>query len=103
MSKSIDIGSKPRPASAKRAEAWVQKKAEQIRITVDIPAELHTRIKAACASRRVTMSEELRVLLENAYPAEGDGVQENHKLTNPDLLKSGNPDDGPDDSFWGDG
>lgn len=40
-----------------------------IRFTIDIPTELHTRIKAQCAANRVKMKEAIQELLENAFPA----------------------------------
>lgn len=52
---------------------WVstgEKKEEgpTIRFTIDIPTELHTRIKAQCASRRVKMKEVIQALLEKEFP-----------------------------------
>ena len=40
-----------------------------IRFTIDIPTELHTRIKAQCASKRVKMKEVIQELLEKAFPS----------------------------------
>ncbi len=34
------------------------------RLTIDIPEELHARIKSQCALRRTKMADEIRVLLE---------------------------------------
>ncbi len=37
------------------------------RLTIDIPEELHARIKSQCALRRTKMADEIRVLLENHF------------------------------------
>lgn len=37
------------------------------RLTLDIPATLHTRIKSQCALRGVKMVEEIRLVLENHF------------------------------------
>lgn len=42
---------------------------ETIRFTIDIPTELHTRIKAQCAAKRVKMKEAIQELLESAFPS----------------------------------
>ena len=42
--------------------------AATIRFTIDIPTELHTRIKAQCATRRVKMKEVIQSLLEKEFP-----------------------------------
>jgi predicted DNA binding CopG/RHH family protein len=34
------------------------------RLTIDIPASLHSRVKVACAQRGVKMADEIRELLE---------------------------------------
>lgn len=38
------------------------------RLTIDIPASLHTRIKIACAQRGNKMADEIRDLLEQTFP-----------------------------------
>lgn len=38
------------------------------RLTIDIPEELHARIKSQCALRRSKMADEIRKLLENSFP-----------------------------------
>lgn len=44
------------------------------RLTVDLPAELHGRVKAACALKGVKMVEEVTKLLEAHFPpSEGQG------------------------------
>lgn len=39
------------------------------RLTIDIPAVLHARIKSQCALRGIKMAEEIRLLLETHFPA----------------------------------
>lgn len=65
---------------AKQADDWVdtrnenkvsgsQETAPTKRVTVDIPAELHTRVKMQCAMRGVNMTEVMRDLLDREFPA----------------------------------
>lgn len=39
------------------------------RFTIDVPVELHARIKMACARRGKVMADEIRRLLEAEFPA----------------------------------
>jgi hypothetical protein len=65
-----------RPASA---EEWVQSSGPldretalfepMKRFTIDVPVELHKRVKAGCAQRGVKMCDLLRELLEREFPA----------------------------------
>lgn len=57
--------SRARP-SAQRAEQWVQDKAGEPvkRLTIELPARLHARVKAECALRGVKMKDLVRTLLE---------------------------------------
>lgn len=48
--------------SAKKIE-----KVETIRFTIDIPVELHAKIKYKCALKKVRMKEEIQTLLENHF------------------------------------
>jgi hypothetical protein len=75
MKKDITIG--PRPsvvkAAAKKTEndQFVKQGAEKEgtrRITFDVPASLHARVKGSCGLRGVKMIEELTALLEEKYP-----------------------------------
>jgi hypothetical protein len=74
MSKRVTIGGKPTPRAATpeaTADEWVNSRAtgdEMKRLTFDIPASLHRRIKVACASKGVKMADDLRELLERHYP-----------------------------------
>jgi ParG len=55
-------------------DAWVEKRVIEPetkealkRLTLDLPAPLHGRIKAACAMRGTKMVDEIRSLLEDKY------------------------------------
>jgi hypothetical protein len=72
--KKVSFGTRPAAPKeqAPTPEAWVdQRHAPEgtKRLTLDIAASLHARIKADCARRGVKMVEELRELLEREYPA----------------------------------
>jgi hypothetical protein len=74
------------PASRKHlksADAWVGQGVEphlhghgtppavkMKRFTIDVPQELHARVKIACAQRGLNMADELRRILERDFPAE---------------------------------
>ena len=63
-----------RPTSA---EGWVQSSkpldrepsGPMKRFTIDVPVELHKRVKAGCAQRGLKMCDLLRELLEREFPA----------------------------------
>jgi hypothetical protein len=40
---------------------------EMKRFTIDVPAELHRRIKTACAARGTIMADEIRAMLEEKF------------------------------------
>lgn len=63
--KKVVFGAKPAPT----ANNWVDQKdaVETRRLTLDIPVELHGRIKSACALRGKKMVEEITKLLEEKY------------------------------------
>ncbi|MFQ6015972.1 MAG: ribbon-helix-helix protein, CopG family [Anaerolineae bacterium] len=48
-----------------------QTKQPRVRLSLDVSPELHTALKVAAARRRISMSELLRQLLENAFIALG--------------------------------
>ena len=53
--------------AAQQAESWVQDKpaGEPVkRLTIELPAQLHAQVKAACALRGVKMKDLVRTLLE---------------------------------------
>lgn len=72
MSKKIAFGTKPMPKATPQASAdqWVEHRTSEAnkRLTIDIPASLHARIKSACALQGVKMNEEIRKLLEQHFP-----------------------------------
>jgi hypothetical protein len=77
MTKKVAFGAKPQPAKTIGAnpDQWVTSKRESKgermkRITFDVPASLHARIKSQCALRGVKMNEELRELVEKHFPAD---------------------------------
>ena len=76
MSKTITFKPPPRPASA---EEWVRHHREPspqpdeprrfARFTIDVPVDLHRRIKSVCAQRGLKMADVLREQLEREFPA----------------------------------
>jgi plasmid stability protein len=46
----------------------------RVRLSLDIPPELHTTLKVAAARRRLSMSELLRQLLENSLAVLGESA-----------------------------
>lgn len=56
------IAAKRRDASVNARNAPAQK-----RLTIDIAAELHARIKSRCAANRVNMSDQIRALLMREF------------------------------------
>ena len=77
MSKKISFGSNPRKKKTEElADEWVSKgavetslpeTAEITRFTIDIPNELHRKIKSYCALKGIKMKEEIQVLLEKHF------------------------------------
>ena len=71
MSKKVAFGIKPgaaRPDTA-QADEWVNRRDPEAmkRLTIDVPASLHARIKSQCALRGVKMADEVRGLLEKHF------------------------------------
>ena len=69
--KKVALTTKPehRP-EAPSADQWVASRAMEEgtkRLTIDLPASLHARIKASCALRGVKMVDEIRALLEEHF------------------------------------
>jgi hypothetical protein len=66
----------------KSADAWVGQGVEphlssapaaavkMKRFTIDVPQELHARVKVACAQRGLNMADELRRILDREFPAD---------------------------------
>ena len=77
MPKKIYFGSKPKAKQdIKNIENWIkdgskenapQKKVETVRFTIDIPVELHARIKFKCAMKKVRMKDEIQNLFEKHF------------------------------------
>lgn len=72
MSKKISFSVKPGAArvdDAAKADDWVNNRMETTkRLTIDVPASLHARIKSQCALRGVKMADAVRELLEQHFP-----------------------------------
>lgn len=71
MSKTVSFGAKPKkPVNIPTADTWVDHHRVEgtKRLTLDISASLHTRMKISCAARGTKMAEEIRQLLEEHYP-----------------------------------
>lgn len=75
MTKKVAFGAKPQ--KARTPDEWVtgaasnqgeKEKTETTRFTIDIPTDLHARIKSQCALRKVKMREEIQALLEKHFP-----------------------------------
>mgnify|MGYP000852486604 CR=1 FL=1 len=71
MSKTVTFGAKPKkPVSVPSADTWVDHHRVEgtKRLTLDISASLHTRMKISCATSGTKMAEEIREILEERYP-----------------------------------
>ncbi len=62
---------KPMPTAPPTAEAWVEKRTEEEtkRLTVEIPASLHARIKGRCGLEGYKMTDRILEILEREFPA----------------------------------
>lgn len=82
MTKKVSIGARPttvKPATVE-ADQWVESRtpvapepepnAPSKRLTIDIPADLHRRIKSQCALRGTKIADEVRELLLQKYGKE---------------------------------
>jgi hypothetical protein len=71
MSKKVAFGARPSAAraDASKADEWVNRRDTEAmkRLTIDVPASLHARIKSQCALRGVKMADEVRELLEKHF------------------------------------
>jgi hypothetical protein len=84
--KHITIAAKPSGSNRQSAEDWVADKntgEPTKRLTIDVTARLHTRIKSQCATRGQNMADELRKLLESNYPEEYEQKQGEGAATMP--------------------
>ncbi len=80
MAKKVAFGAKPRGEKPTTPDQWVSGSAAQrgakegvetTRFTIDIPTDLHARIKSQCALRKVKMREDIQALLEKHFPSNG--------------------------------
>ena len=71
MSKKVAFGVKPSTVQADTAKAdeWVNRRDLEAmkRLTIDVPASLHARIKSQCALRGAKMADEVRELLKKHF------------------------------------
>jgi predicted DNA binding CopG/RHH family protein len=71
-SKSADAwvgqGVEPHLSAATAAAAMPAVKMK--RFTIDVPQDLHARVKVACAQRGLNMADELRRILEREFPTD---------------------------------
>lgn len=70
--KQVDIN--PRPKASTSSDAWINKRLTEDgslskRLTVDVPADLHVRVKAGCALRNTNMRSIIIDLLDKEFPA----------------------------------
>lgn len=74
MTKKVLFSAKPNVQTLPplNADTWVDSgQVETIplkRLTIDIPQELHRRVKSQCATRGLKMADEVRALLEKHFP-----------------------------------
>lgn len=83
MGKKVSFAAKPKKTAEvpKAADKWVSsgdprekdeaKPVEKVpmkRYTVDIPVDLHMRVKIGCTKRGLKMADEMRRLLEKEFP-----------------------------------
>lgn len=71
--KSISISAKPNlQKPAPKPDDWVAHRdqagtGKMKRLTIDVPQELHAKIKVACAHRGTKMADEIRAILEQEF------------------------------------
>ncbi len=67
--KKVTFGVKPTPQAAASADQWIESRNTEAikRLTLDIPASLHMRIKSTCALRGVKMADAIRELLDTHF------------------------------------
>jgi hypothetical protein len=83
MGKKISFAAKPKKANQapKAADAWVssgdpreqdepknEAPVAMKRLTIDVPADLHQRIKIGCTKRGLKMADAIRNLLDKEFP-----------------------------------
>ncbi len=68
MSKKVNIAAKPKRVEAVEAEEWVKGSSRMKRLTIDVPEDLHRRIKTSCAANGTKMADQIREILEREFP-----------------------------------
>ena len=74
MAKKVLFSARPnlQTASPPTPEQWVNSGSTNggslKRLTIDVPRELHVRVKTQCAAKGLKMADEIRVLLEKHFP-----------------------------------
>lgn len=83
MNKKVTFGARPaqQGSAAGNPDEWVKSRQADAepaaekqmlkRLTIDLPADLHARVKAECALKGVKMVDEVRTLLEQRFPPHG--------------------------------
>ena len=56
------------PKTLGKTKTPKKQEARTIRLTIDIPDDLHRAFKVYCARKGVTMSDQFRAILEDTYP-----------------------------------
>ncbi len=75
--KKVSFGTKPaKPEATTTPDEWVKNRDEAAgepmkRLTIDVPSNLHRKIKSSCAARGVKMADEIREILEKNYAGGG--------------------------------
>lgn len=62
---------KKEPSAVQEQPLRYLAKAEMKRLTIDVPAVLHTAIKVECARKGVKMADAIRDILENEFGTSG--------------------------------
>ncbi len=80
MNKKVTFGARPERGAAPTPDDWVnnrneapeeaKEKGPMKRLTIDVSAELHTRIKVQCALKGMNIADEIRAILEQHFPIE---------------------------------
>jgi hypothetical protein len=93
--KKVDFSVRPRAAKEElpaNANEWVQtgkgpgEGGPQKRLTLNLPAGLHTAFKGRCVLEGITIQDKVRVLIEReiAAPGEGDSLAAARSFTSPE-------------------
>jgi predicted DNA binding CopG/RHH family protein len=64
------VSSRPSHVAEANTRAGEAHTARMKRLTIDVPEELHRRLKVACALKGVNMAEVLRGILEREFPVD---------------------------------